>query len=60
MKWIPISKFNIKGKHEGVRVIVWDSKTKEPRVDFFYSSCPSNLFSNGTYTHFMIAPKEPK
>lgn len=59
-KWKPISKYNRKGKHEGVRVIVWDSVCETPVIDSFYSSSPSNKFSNGTYTHFMVAPKKPK
>lgn len=58
--WISIKdNFNVGGKHEGVPVIVWNNKTDLPEVSYYYSSCPSNKFSNGTYTHFMVAPKKP-
>lgn len=61
IKWKPIKgKFNKNGKHEGVYVIVWNSKLNHSEIDAYYSSSPSNKFWNGTYTHFMIAPKKPK
>lgn len=63
MKWIPLDgkefNKNPNGKHEGVPVIVWNQKTNLPEIRAYYSSSPSNYFSDGTYSHFMIAPKKP-
>lgn len=58
--WLSIRPhFNRGGLHEGVPVIVWNVKSNLPEITAFYSSCPNNLFSDGTYTHFMVAPKNP-